>query len=174
MISRDAFERFFIILACSVLAIHVYVKVVPYSLSWNVTASIPRGLYLSTEATTTPLVRGQIGCFAYSAPTWAEARHYFPDGFQLCKYALGLPGDVVEVDASLRVSSAAGKHADVAFASADSRGRPMPRAEGLAGAIPRGEYLLLAPAHTNSLDSRYLGRIAHERLTRTLVPLLTW
>ena len=175
MITRKTLEQFFIALAASTVAIVCYVRFVPYSLAWNITASIPKGLYFSTEYDGKPLRHQQIACFDYRAPSWAAARHYFPENFQLCKYVYGVPGDVVSLQ---------GKQVSVAVSEAtvpggtlaehDSMGRPLPQDVVYRGAVPAGQYLLLAPQHANSLDSRYLGLIAQSRITRTLVPIVTW
>ncbi|KWU17821.1 S26 family signal peptidase [Burkholderia cenocepacia] len=176
MITRRTLEQFFIGLAAATLSIVCYVRFVPYSVVWNITASIPKGLYFSTEYDgSKPLAHRQIGCFDYKAPKWADARHYFPENFQLCKYVYGVPGDLVVVsDKQVSVSDGFVSIPGGVIAPADSRGRPLPQDVAIAGEVPKGEYLMLAPEHNNSLDSRYLGRIAQSRITRTLVPLVTW
>ena len=176
MITRRTFEQFFIALAASTLAIVCYVRMVPYSLVWNITASIPKGLYFSTEYDgSRPLRHRQIACFDYRAPKWAEPRHYFPENFQLCKYVYALKGDVVSVSGKqLTVSDLETSVAGGVLAPADSRGRPLPQDVAITGIVPDGQYLMLAPEHANSLDSRYLGLVAQSRITRTIVPILTW
>ena len=177
MISRDTFERFFIILASAYLALYCYAQYVPYSMAWNITASIPKGLYFARSAQGQVLERGQIACFNYEAPTWAQPRHYFPHNFQLCKPVAALPGDeVARQDDTLLVKhyGASKWQPLAAFGKSDSAGRPLPQDALTGGELARGQYLLVAPAHANSLDSRYLGPIGRERITRTLIPLITW
>lgn len=172
---RRTLEQFFIALALAFLATYTYVKFVPYGLSWNITASIPKGIYFSTEYANEPLKRHQIACFGYHAPVWAMSRHYFPDNFQLCKYAYGLPGDRVDVNGDrVTVRSQDGDAEGGTYRGVDSLGRVLPRSSNLAGSVPSGEYVMLAPEHSNSLDSRYLGRVRQTEITRTLIPIFTW
>jgi conjugative transfer signal peptidase TraF len=169
-------EQFLLLFLGSLVAISAYVHFVPFGLSWNMTKSIPQGLYLSTRTDGATLFhRGQIACFEYAPPQWASPRRYFPPGFQLCKHVLGLPGDAVTLaEGSVSISSAAGVFSGGTYAKADSAGRPLPQDVGISGVLGSTEYLLLAPANSNSLDSRYLGRIERRQITRTLVPLMTW
>lgn len=145
----------------------------PYELAVNTTASIPRGLYLAKDYQGEPLVRGQAACFEYRTPAWAQAREYFAEGRRLCKYALGLSGDwVLSKDMELSILSSHGLPvAKATYAGADSRGRDLPQGVLQDGPIPAGKVLMLAPAKTNSLDSRYLGLVEQQALTHTLTPI---
>lgn len=157
-------------------AFSTYSRVSPYSLVWNRTASIPLGVYLAKELRGSAIERGELGCFDYAAPDWARERHYFPDGFRLCKPVVGMPGDVIERDgATLRLRVQGADAVTVGtYASTDSRGRPMPQDALSTGAVPEGSLLLVAGAHANSLDSRYLGLIPARAVRLRLTPLLTW
>lgn len=173
--TKETLGKFLVMLIGAIVLIKVYVLYVPYSISWNVTASIPTGLYFSTEYAGRALVRGEVACFPYKAPEWAKERHYFPEGFQLCKYVLGLPGDVVSAQAdALTLQQVGSERKKFAYAAADSKGRQLSHAAWDAEPLKEGQYAFIAPAHTNSLDSRYLGSISKNQVTRTLVPLITW
>src|SRR5690606_24015189 len=114
--------------------------------------------------------------FEYKAPDWAKDRRYFPDNFPLCKYILGTHGDSVQLsDSELRITSADSNEVlAVGYASHDKAGRALKPASNFEAVVPHGQYILLAPAYKNSLDSRYLGPVAKASITQTMVPLLTW
>lgn len=164
-----------LVVGCAVLAI-LYKAFVPYSLVYNTTASIPKGVYLAKEVQGTSLTRGDTACFAYSSPLWAQERAYFPEGRRLCKYLLALPGDSIEVrDGVLTVTHKGKEHPslEVELAAADSKGRALPQDALSTGSIPEGMGLVLGPEHKNSLDSRYLGLVPLSRLKHQLWPVFT-
>lgn len=148
---------------------------VPWSLSWNTTASIPEGLYLTERISTLPPA-GDLVCFRYVAPTWAAPRQYFHNGFRLCKHLAGVAGDrVVQRQGVFYVRNADGRTQLVgATQPADSSGRPIPQHALKLGVIPHGQVVVAAPAHTNSLDSRYLGYVPRDRIQWRVYPLWTY
>jgi type IV secretory pathway protease TraF len=145
----------------------------PYSLVWNPSASIPTGLYLSKQYDGKPLERQSIVCFVYAEPAWAAGRRYLPAGFRICKPIAGIEGDSVEkVDSSVRVKTPAGQTtAYVVPALTDRHGSMLDTQALLEGTVARGEVVLLAPAHPNSYDSRYLGAIQILNVTHQIWPL---
>lgn len=154
----------------------LYKAFVPFSLVYNSTASIPKGIYLAKEVQGASLTRGDTACFAYSSPPWAQARAYFPEGRRLCKYVLGLPGDVLEVSEGVLTVTHKGKEhpgLEVELAKVDSKGRELPQDALSSGGIPEGRVLMLGPEHKNSLDSRYLGLVPLSQLKHQLWPVFT-
>ncbi len=166
-----------LIFMVALLAFTAYSRYVPYSLVWNRTPSIPEGLYLAKErAAHEPLMRGEVACFRYEAPDWARARNYFPDWMRLCKPVAAVPGDEMSREGSqVYVTPRFGERkASGALSLTDSRGRALPQDKVPEGVVPEGQYVLIAPARSNSFDSRYLGFIASERVTHRLSPLYTF
>lgn len=150
----------------------------PYSLAWNRTASIPRGLYLAKvlkpDASLPP--QGSLLCFRYSPPPWAQTRGYFLKGFRLCKQLLGLPGDVLlpaSQGAPMVLKTAQGDW-KLPLIAADNRARPMPQDALKPGVVPANHVVMLALAHANSLDSRYLGPIPRPALSHQIWPIWTY
>ena len=147
----------------------------PYSLAYNHTASLPAGFYLSEKISFDQIAHGDLVCFKRELPSWAEGRHYGVAGIDLCKQVLGLPGDLIERTAANRIqlTGAVGTWDGGAVLEIDSRGRVMVPAVH-ASPIP-GNRLYAAMVHLpNSLDSRYLGLVRAEMVTRRIHPLVTW
>lgn len=158
-----------------VLGLAFIYAIQPYSLVWNRTASIPIGLYLSEKVSGTELHRGDLACFPYEPPAWAEPRTYFVKGLRLCKHVSGLPGDILTKDETglWQVSSKEGNVRQIGpLLKADSKGQPLPQNALKEGALEAGEVLMSAPPK-NSLDSRYLGPIAISKLNTRIYPLWT-
>lgn len=161
-------------LGVAAVAIAAYKLYVPFELALNTTPSIPRGLYLAMDkSSSAELAHGDAVCFGYAAPTWAAERAYFQPGRRLCKYVAGLPGDRVVVEAAtVKVFAPSGELREEAeLAQADSKGRALPADALASGVIPAGQLLVLAPANKNSLDSRYLGLIARAQVTHEIWPV---
>lgn len=173
---RKAIQNFLIVLALATLAIQVYARYVPYSLTWVVTPSIPQGLYVSKAVNGRLLERDEIACFDYPAPAWAQGRGYVPEGMRLCKFVAGVPGDFFsrEGDTLLRAPNGAHPAPIAQFVHVDSKKRPLPQDAPVLGEVPSGEYVMLAPKYPNSLDSRYYGRVQARTVTKTLKPIITW
>ncbi len=122
----------------------------------NVTASLPRGLYLLCPGTPG---RGDFAAFCLSGELAALAgeRGYVLAGScasglrPLLKRVAALPGDVVDVAA-------------LPLRATDSQGRPLPSALH-SGVVPPGMALLLAD-HPGSFDGRYFGLVPLASLQR--------
>ena len=146
--------------------------VLPSWWTFNHSASLPRGLYWYVSAPR-ELRRGTLACFEYVAPAWAESRHYFPAGAQLCKVVLGLPGDrVVRNGSQVSVCGPAECHFVGRLLSTDSHGRKAVAAD-LPAVIPPRKFYLGSNRVLNSFDSRYLGLIDQAAITRVIYPLVT-
>lgn len=156
--------------------------IVPYSVAYNHTASIPRGFYLQNKVTAdTVLVRGQGVCFQIQEPDWMKGRGYVHGSVKYCKYLVGMPGDKVERSSGGQCP--VGQY-QIRYANdsvycmglvqkADSKGRPV--YSGLTeGVIPEGYIAVSGPNHPMSIDSRYLGLLQKNSLTYEAAPLWTW
>lgn len=149
-------------------------RISPFGLSMNVTGSIPRGVYLSFNPNPANFKLGTIACFAYTPPDWARDRHYMPDGINICKPIVGVPGSRVSTtNGEVRVVNANHNDYVVHTLAHDSRNRPLPQDGAPNRALEEGEYLLMSDYSKGSLDSRYLGVIKSAAITRTLTPMLT-
>lgn len=170
---RDNVMNFVFLLMAGLMLCQIYDRHVPYSIALNISASIPKGLYLSKRPVPAKLSRDEIGCFRYFSADWAKTRHYFPEGMQLCKHALGLPGDSLRTSTSGLTIETPDKTTTYDYTNVDKAGRNIPPAV-MPAVIQPGQYVMLAPANKNSMDSRYLGIVKHSDITRTLTPILTW
>jgi len=138
----------------------------------NLTASVPRGLYVLTPLTllSTP-EHGMLVAFPPPAPVAAFAvrRGYLAPQIPLLKPLAALPGETVCVhDAGVVI---AGQFV-AQVASADSLGRPLPRWRGCVTLGPGEVFpLSLAP---RSFDGRYFGPVAVRSLLGRAVPGWTW
>jgi conjugative transfer signal peptidase TraF len=165
------------VLACvllvlvAVTALLAHQHYLPVGLSWNGTASLPIGLYWHTKADGKPRY-GDISCFPYKPPEWAQPRNYFPRGFLLCKRVLGLPGDaVVARNDRLEICRPNGECQDAGrVVTHDSAGMLVPPIS-LPSTIPVRYAYMGVPESRMSFDSRYLGLIAINDLKRTIHPL---
>lgn len=176
MIRRDAYLKTGAAFAFATGAFWAFTNLVPYSLVWNHTASLPIGLYLSEDTAHRAVPVGAMACFAYHAPAWANSRHYFYEGVSLCKYVKGLAGDVLlrKNGEWVALSQTGDARRVGAMASRDHYGRALPQDALKEGPIPPGMVVMSAPQHSNSLDSRYLGLVAQDALRTRIYPLITW
>ena len=132
-------------------------------LHYNITPSLPRGLYRAEWRTA--VLRGDLLRICIPAPiaSSARARGYLGAGpcpggaAPVGKMVVGLPGDTVAVGRALirigtKVSIAASLRAR------DSRGRPV---EGAAGVhvLTENECFVLSTFSRHSYDSRYFGPV---------------
>jgi len=135
---------------------------------WNLSASLPRGLYALDRAAS-PL-RGAV--VSFPAPSGAAAliaeRGYLPNGASLLKTVVGLPGDPVCITASSY--SVRGRVIGL-VASRDTKGRPLAPFQ-FCGAVPAGSAFVATPAPL-SFDSRYFGPVPVSSLT-VAVPVWTF
>jgi conjugative transfer signal peptidase TraF len=135
---------------------------------WNLSASLPRGLYRLEPAAA--LRRGAVVSFSPppAATALISARRYLPDRASLLKLVVGLPGDFVRVDDTAYVVNG-----DVigVIANRDSAGRPLaPR--HYSGLVPPGLAFVASHAPL-SFDSRYFGPVPLSTLT-VAVPVWTY
>jgi conjugative transfer signal peptidase TraF len=137
-------------------------------LTWNLTPSVPRGLYVRL-----PFLAPTLGSTVelpvpLAARSVVSERQYLPGRADLVKTVVAVPGDEVclqqgrfqvrgRVIASIRES--------------DSRGRPL-RPFWFCGPVPAGQAFV-ATAAPLSFDSRYFGPVSLSTLT-VVKPLWTF
>jgi conjugative transfer signal peptidase TraF len=135
---------------------------------WNLTPSLPRGLYLLDRTATAE--RGAV--VALRPPALAAElialRDYLPVGASLLKIVVALPGDRVCVDE--RSFTANGWWIG-AVASQDSAGRPLVPFL-FCGVVPDGRAFVATTSRL-SFDSRYFGPVPLSDLT-VAVPAWTF
>lgn len=163
-----------LVAAAALAAVVLVLALSPVLPAVNRSESLPMGLYLATATSEkTELVRGQLACFPYENPAWAR-RPYLYKGEILCKYVMGVPGDIVTVgaDGSNQICHA-GKCQNVGTPlKRDSRGDEVQHPVFKDEVILAGSYYMGSTRRPNSLDSRYLGLIPKNKIVKTLVPVL--
>ena len=149
------------------LAISVARAVAP-SFTWNLSTSLPRGLYRLEHRT--PPTRGAIVSFAPPrlASDLIAMRGYLPASASLLKTVVGLPGDTVCIDeTSFLVNGAR-----IGVVSGhDSAGRTLAPFR-FCGVLPT-DSAFVATSTRLSFDSRYFGPIPLSSLT-VAVPVWTY
>jgi Type IV secretory pathway, protease TraF len=170
IVRRNLTLGYVLLVSITLLALLANQQHLPVGIAWNRSDSLPVGFYWFTP-TRQPLQYEDKVCFEYTAPDWAKARHYFPEGSLLCKKVLGLPGDRIVREGDL-VRLCNDLHCrDVGrVVTQDSAGRPVPAIE-LPETIPVGYTFLGVPEAKMSFDSRYLGLISINDIQRTIHPL---
>ena len=138
-------------------------------LVWNVSASVPGGLYRVH-----PLRTAGIGDLALVAPPAEQARFlssraYLAAGLPILKHIAGLPGqvvcrtgDIVTVDGRVRATALRTDHS----------GRPLPLWSGCHVLRPN-QVFLLNPDAPDSFDGRYTGPMPRAALRGRAIPIWT-
>lgn len=165
---------FFAAMLLSVMAIAGYAA----GLRWNVTSSLPRGLYrLSDEKPQ----RGDMVSFCLSG-SWAElaaSRGYVSGG--ACQYGIkpllkmvaALPGDRLEVlKQGIKVQSNCSSFWFAPAMSHDFQNLPLPASQLSSGMVPQGKALVMG-THPGSFDSRYFGLVPLDSLIKA-EPIFTF
>ena len=150
------------------------------TIRFNLTSSMPRGIYIMQLATENPQ-RGDLVtfCLELNNPFTAVAREREYIGSGTCPSGLkpflkrlaGLSGDVLEVSLDgiiLNGSYLTG----TARPEYDSLGRPVPPSLLKDGPIPAGMALVISQQHSGSFDSRHFGLVPYDSLTK-VTPVLT-
>lgn len=137
-------------------------------LLWNLSASVPEGLYVVTDGAPS---RGQLAVIQLpEAPrAFADARGYLPRHALLIKPVVAVTGDSVcrygrLVTINGRLRAVAG--------SVDGRRRLLPRWRGCRH-LRVAEFFVLS-AVSGSFDSRYFGPIKGNSVLGTAVPIWTY
>lgn len=144
-------------------------------LQWNLSASMPLGLYLPTARSLLP---GEIVavCLPAAMATWAKERGYLhrgscPTGVQpVLKRIAAVAGDVVTVQPEgVRINDTRIPHSQVA--TQDSQGRTLPHAPWGTRTLHHQELWLMSIQHPHSLDSRTFGVVSIFDVVATAIPL---
>lgn len=157
----------------------IFLTLSPYRPFHVTTNSIPTGWYIAkklNEKEQENLKVGDLACFRYTAPSWAEGRYYLKKRTPICKQIAGIEGQWVlinegntfvcsEKDSAKTSCLNIGKNLEK-----DSQGRP------LQSFFKEGSYLLMdqelflwGPTNPKSLDSRYLGPIKRTQMELKLL-----
>jgi len=167
-ISRRGRANHFLAVLLAALAIISSASLVAPCFVWNLSPSLPRGLYL-LDMPAAPH-RGAIVSFRPppDAAALIERRSYLPAGVALIKIVVAVPGDSVRVDESdVRING----QLLGPVAPADSAGRVL--APFLFdGRVPAGQAFVATSAAL-SFDSRYFGFVPLSALT-VVEPIWTY
>ncbi|MFK4057938.1 S26 family signal peptidase [Brevundimonas sp. NPDC046655] len=138
-------------------------------LIWNVSGSLPVGLYRLEP--TRAVAAGDLGAYR-PKPEWSRAfaaRGYLPDGVPLLKpIAATAPSVVCREGLLITIDGAAAAMA----LEKDRAGRPLPRWRGCRVLAPQAVFLL-APDVPDALDSRYFGPVDRRDLIGRIAPIRT-
>ena len=143
---------------------------VPRRIIWNVSASVPLGLYV-----TTPAQRLRVGELVAVRPpeklaTFMASRHYLGAGVPMLKHVAALPGQSV-CRRRLRIRIDGRRVASARLA--DSLGRPLPAWRGC-HRLTDDEVFLLNATLSDSFDGRYFGTVSRSTVIGRAVPVWTW
>lgn len=167
--------------------VSLFVATAGLGLTYNLSASLPAGIYQIRRLTADP-VRGEVVgvCLRGTAAALARERHYVQlEGIQPWVYGVrcgrvavigkavaAVPGDTVEVslrgiyvNGSLLPNSALRTH--------DRLGRSLPHAGLGARVLGPGEFWIQSPHSSLSYDSRIFGPIYREQIVDRRIPLFT-
>ena len=163
----------------------------PWKLTYNITPSAPRGLYLEHRIDRMPMSELHYGeriLFRYRCPrtqvtaaipgtgingTACLDRQVapYPDGAHFIKEVAGKPGDRLYTrNGSDYIQRASGKTVSVgAILARAPSGRPIPFHPTWSGqSIPRGQLYLSSTRVPQSYDSRYFGLVNRDRILGTV------
>jgi len=148
-----------------------FTRLHPPPLILNLSASLPRGLYVVRHVAT--LERGML--VLVQPDTAFEhllvARGYLPAGVPLLKPVVALGGDeVCVVEEEVRVN---GTVLATTVAEVDSEGRPLPQWQACK-TLTAAEVFLLSTADARSFDSRYFGPVPRQTIVGTATFLWRW
>ena len=148
-----------------------YAATVPTSLKliWNVSASVPVGLYSVEPADTLEITDLVAVMPPPPLAAFLIARGYIGEGTPLLKRVMGLPGqDVCRLGNAITVDRLPLGEA----LPRDRLGRDLPVWQGCRRIAP-GHLFLMNPDVSDSLDGRYFGPISSTSVIGRAMPLLT-
>lgn len=157
-----------VLIAAGALALLALPAVVdlPTRLVWNVSASVPTGLYAVRP--TAPLRPGVLAAVMPPEPlaSWLVEGGYLGRGVPLIKRVEAMPGQRVCREGARVIVS--GRLRAIAR-DVDSRGHPLPR---WSGCVVVGEgQLFLLNAHPGSMDGRYFGPLQRSDVIGRATPI---
>ena len=148
-----------------------FTRLTPPPLILNLSASLPRGLYVVRHVAT--LERGMLVLVqpATALEHLLVARGYLPARVPLLKPVVALGGDeVCVVEEEVRVN---GTVLATTVADVDSEGRPLPQWQACK-TLTAEEVFLLSTADARSFDSRYFGPVPRQTIVGTATLLWGW
>lgn len=141
----------------------------PATLVWNVTESVPEGLYRVARDRLPATGEIAVAWLPADAARLASERHYLPLGVPLLKPVAAGPGhsvcrsgDILTIDGTVRATAL----------DRDSRGRPLPRWAGCT-VLPQSRIFLMNAAVPSSFDGRYFGPLPVGSVTGRAIPVFT-
>lgn len=136
----------------------------PFKLGYVYTPSVPMGFYFINEYEKTPK-RDGIYCFIDNLPEWVPDHLPMVDGTRICKFALGVAGDLIEVTDSQVILT---RNDSARFPYEGDAVSKYPLAKVVDGAqiltdlksgvIPEG-YIYFGSDYEGGWDSRYFGLV---------------
>lgn len=155
------FPLFFALILIFIIAIFVFVlKKLSYGISYQKSASMPKGIYLMLPAK--EINRGDLVIFypPKKAADFAHKNHWLPDSNILLKQVFGIPNDfvcnyhqVIEINGKIL-----GKVYDFY-----APGKKMPHRQFCAK-LKDEQYLLLSTYIDRSYDGRYFGPVLRQQI----------
>lgn len=164
--ARDLRLGFVVILLA--LALLVGAGVAGSRFVWNISPSMPRGLYLARRDIVPTLGSKVLFSPSPSASAVIRARHYLPAGVSLLKRVVAVPGERVCIGPKLFVANGV-VIGEVALR--DSAGRVLVPFV-FCDVVPSGSAFVATTARL-SFDSRYFGPVSLASLT-TVEPVWTF
>lgn len=158
------------------------IKALPWSLSINVTPSVPLGFYLLYETgPNAPYELGALVSFSYKAPDWAVPRPDYPKtGANFMKYIGAVSGEYLFTDKGA-VYACRSPQLDVELCrplgtlrAMDKKGQPFPQKNWAGEKIPDNYVFMSATRVVTSYDSRQYGLVHRAAIRGHLVPVFTW
>jgi signal peptidase I len=150
-----------------------------YTMTANLTPSVPMGLYVADHHVGT-LTRGQIVAFPphNSAARYGVEQGWIKPGGAYIKRVAALAGDLVCVDALLTVTTmgtgTTGTTKRIGpVARVDRTGRPLPHTLQGCSRVPVGSFLPVGDGLPNSFDGRYFGFVPVRMVQARLTPVWT-
>jgi conjugative transfer signal peptidase TraF len=152
------------VISAAVLCI-IWPKASPPCLLWNISPSVPTGLY-ALLARLPPT--GALAVIRLPNPfrTLADTRGYLPAGALLIKRIAARPGDIV---CRHGVTIAVNGRIVARARTADGADRPLPRWSGCS-LLTASRVFVLSP-HPDSFDGRYFGPLDRRDVLGTALPM---
>ncbi len=136
----------------------------PFKVGYVYTPSVPMGFYFISEFEKVPK-RDGIYCFIDNLAEWVPDTLPMVDGSRICKYALGMPGDLIEKTATHVVLTRANSKRYPFKGDAVSTYPYVNELSGTeiqsdlqVGVIPEG-YVYFGSDYEGGWDSRYIGLV---------------
>ena len=161
-------------LKLSILFLGIAVLLVSVGFRWNVTPSLPYGIYLlESDYSINHLDKNDIVAFKLDTLTsLAHSRGYLLKNNQVAKYIMAMPGDTITVKEDCVIVNNDTLHNSAKY-NFDSKGRRLPQFWADHKILSSTEYFFFSPV-IKSFDSRYFGLINESQFLGTLDPIITF